>query len=124
MSSSRIDETQFLQKITFWDWEQIETEDGRGNSYQTTNPRYEYGQLFDVNPFMVVNGVQENMTDYTSILRTRYRPDLNSFQYVTQEVRQPDRSVITVRYQVVRLMMVEQENRYLEVHLSKQDTVR
>ncbi|GAA4498261.1 hypothetical protein [Gluconacetobacter tumulicola] len=120
MTSSIIDEGKFLQKLTFYDWEQAETEDGRGNTKQLTNPRYEYGELFDVNPFPVVNGVQENMRDFTSILRTRYRSDLNAFTYVSQQVRQPDRSVITVYYQVVRQMAVEQENRYLTCHLSKQ----
>lgn len=121
MSSSRINEQNFIQRVTAWDWTQEETADGRGNTYVGSNPRTFYAEIFDVNPFMVVNGVQDNMTDYSTIMRCFYRADLDDFKFVTRLFRQPDRTVVNITYQVVRQMLVEQENRYLEVQLSKQN---
>ena len=121
MSSSRINEQNFIRKVTAWDWTQEESSDGRGNTYVGSNPRTFYAEIFDVNPFMVVNGVQESMTDYTTIMRCFYSADLDDFKFVTQLFRQPNRTVVNITYQVVRQMLVEQESRYIEVHLSKQN---
>ncbi|WP_144880501.1 hypothetical protein [Gluconacetobacter diazotrophicus] len=77
------------------------------------------GRVEQINPVQIFNGVQDQIRAGTTLMYTRFFPELTSTDYVTVNVREaPNPTIVTRTYVINDVSTVDNESRYAVITAS------
>lgn len=74
------------------------------------------GRIEQVTPYQIFDGVQDEIGLGTTLMTTRYFPEVNSADIVSVNVRTwPQKTVVTQLYKIIKITTIGNEARYMNI---------